>query len=42
MTYEWDAVKVRRAYLIKFAVACVAALVMASVPVWFAFKAGAI
>jgi hypothetical protein len=39
--YEWDAAKARRDYFIKFAVAWLAAIVVASVPVWIALKAGA-
>jgi hypothetical protein len=41
MAYEWNAAKARRAYLIKFVVARIAAIVTASVPVWMALKAGA-
>ena len=32
MAYEWDAVKVRKAYRVKMAVACLVALVMAAAP----------
>jgi len=32
MSYEWDGSKVRKAYRVKMAVACVVALVMAAAP----------
>ena len=42
MAYEWDAAKARRVYLAKFAIAWLAAVIVASVPIWIAIKAGAV
>jgi hypothetical protein len=41
MSYEWDAAKARRVYLVKFAAVCLMTLTVSGVPVWFAMKAGA-
>jgi|GEM_PF-3611867 len=37
MAYEWDSAKVRKSYRIKMAVACLAALIMAAVPLGLIF-----
>jgi hypothetical protein len=42
MYSDRKAVEARRAYLIEFAVAWLAAIVMVSVPIYIAMKAGAI
>lgn len=34
MAYEWDAARVRKAYRVKMAVACLVAMVMVAAPVW--------
>jgi hypothetical protein len=42
MHRDWESTKARRAYLIEFAVAWLAAIVVAAVPIYVALKAGAI
>jgi hypothetical protein len=42
MYYEWDAAKARRMYLIKFAAVWLAAIVIVAIPVFIAFKVGAL
>ena len=42
MYYEWDPVRARRMFMLKFAVAWLAAIVVSAAPIWFALMAGAI
>ena len=42
MYYELDAGKARRVFMVKFTMAWLAAIVVTAVPIWIAFKAGAI
>lgn len=41
MYYELDPIRARRMFMLKFAVAWMAAIVISAVPVWIAYKAGA-
>jgi hypothetical protein len=41
MVYGFDPIRTRRMFMLKFAVAWMAAIVISAVPLWIAYKAGA-